>query len=1078
MIQSDEKLSKKGDLMKKQLLTLILFSLMLATFATAATMTDPNGGEVFIDPTSIGINWSHSGAGTFDIQYSENNGGAWADVVIDHVTTSAMGTASIYTPLEQINTYNGAVEPYDEDTFYALTSCSGDMCVKMIDATDGSIDYTWTNTIGAGRGSGYHWGDMEYDGGDYLYALLPGATTGGGDYIRIVKLNATDLTFVAQAHLNTTDWGATSNSIHGAIIDDDIYFAFCKNNGTETWGGAVDVDTMAVSVNATSILTNYGCNPGITDMEADDTYLYMVDYNASQVSHIYKMDTAFAIQAVSPDIDVNDAVVKDNQIATADCEIYNTTDLTLLSARPAGCTACGDTGSFHRWHMCFVDSIDKGYARVWHPWRDSGTGTYFVTFDTSGAVIDTQYQYVHSYPGTDQSGDFAASNSYIFGIGTFTGTSANQVVVVPFGTPENNYTWPTSSLNASADYLLRIRDGTDSWDETDATFTIDRLTASNIVYPNGGELFTPGDNVVVNWSKSVGGVNAHYDLEYSSNAGGAWTPLATDYNYYGATETDPEWCSHQADGWYQIHGWDEIDGEVYLSKGVTIWKKNESTCAFPVHLTLTGSPCSSSTNHLGMGTFIDPITSDRKWILSCYSPSAIYQFNSTGAYEKAFGGCGGSFGGAGGIDCDDTHCYVACTVAGGRGIRKYYLNGTFIEEKTPPIQQTDSGGVAILDDNTIAYDSMIAGNYRYLNVLDWSSNTVTANSSVMTYPCPVGGYGSSDIFRLDNELYYWGRYCDGGTANNDGNSMIFEFGDPLYNWDTTGVPNSDQYLLRVRSQDDHITNSYDESDAVFQIRSFTPPTNPTMGYPNGYENITTYLLRTNWTQSTDADNDSIFYMLQYSDNSGVGYSEIDHNVTGVLFYDWDVTSLLEEPDYRVRVRACDVYNCSDWDESDDDWAIIRSPDTPTLLSPVATTYTTFGDDRLYINVTCVGTDPNGDNISFILYLNDDLLLNEENPSGSTVSAEGLVRESGTHTAKCTLFDGVYTSADTTVQFQANVPYTANDLPIIMIDFFGGVPAQFLLLGLMRLVQWGILVYVVGLGLYAGLQWVIKAIKGE
>jgi hypothetical protein len=48
-----------------------------------------------------------------------------------------------------------------------------------------------------------------------------------------------------------------------------------------------------------------------------------------------------------------------------------------------------------------------------------------------------------------------------------------------------------------------------------------------ILYPNGGEEFTAGQMVGIEWSAVDNFEVQSVDIEYSSDAGGAWTPVAT-----------------------------------------------------------------------------------------------------------------------------------------------------------------------------------------------------------------------------------------------------------------------------------------------------------------------------------------------------------------------------------------------------------------------------------------------------------------------------------------------------------------------------------------------------------------------
>jgi hypothetical protein len=137
-------------------------------------------------------------------------------------------------------------------------------------------------------------------------------------------------------------------------------------------------------------------------------------------------------------------------------------------------------------------------------------------------------------------------------------------------------------------------------------------------------------------------------------------------------------------------------------------------------------------------------------------------------------------------------------------------------------------------------------------------------------------------------------------------------------WDTTGLSMGDQYQVRVRYEDYNSTGGWDASDGNFVLRTYTAPTTPVATYPNGGESINTTSVSLTWTGSTDAENDTIHYELQYSNNSGSLWLPIANDSASP--YSWDLSSLGYASTYLWRLRACDDTDmCSGYDEADADF---------------------------------------------------------------------------------------------------------------------------------------------------------------
>lgn len=59
----------------------------------------------------------------------------------------------------------------------------------------------------------------------------------------------------------------------------------------------------------------------------------------------------------------------------------------------------------------------------------------------------------------------------------------------------------------------------------------------------------------------------------------------------------------------------------------------------------------------------------------------------------------------------------------------------------------------------------------------------------------------------------------------------------------------------------------------------------------------------------------------------------------------------------------------------------------------------------------------------------------------------------------------------------NATYTAEDLPKMAVDYLATIPIQFMFLGLYRLVEFSIIIYLLVLAAISGVKWVIHKIEG-
>ncbi|MHA2164427.1 MAG: S8 family serine peptidase [Candidatus Hodarchaeales archaeon] len=146
----------------------------------------------------------------------------------------------------------------------------------------------------------------------------------------------------------------------------------------------------------------------------------------------------------------------------------------------------------------------------------------------------------------------------------------------------------------------------------------------------------------------------------------------------------------------------------------------------------------------------------------------------------------------------------------------------------------------------------------------------------------------NDILTYD--LYYW--YED------TWNIIVIGTTNSTFVWDTIGLSDGNEYLIRVLVMDGNFTRE-DQSTLVFTIDNPHPPTvNLTFPYSNGPFNNSVLVT---WDAS-DTDNDSLTYSLSYW--NGIAWIEIISGLTAE-FYNWNISDLPDGDYYQLKIIVND-----------------------------------------------------------------------------------------------------------------------------------------------------------------------------
>jgi len=133
--------------------------------------------------------------------------------------------------------------------------------------------------------------------------------------------------------------------------------------------------------------------------------------------------------------------------------------------------------------------------------------------------------------------------------------------------------------------------------------------------------------------------------------------------------------------------------------------------------------------------------------------------------------------------------------------------------------------------------------------------------------------------------------------------------------------------------------------AVF--KSTNPPTTPVVIAPNGGE-IWSGIKNITWTESTDPDNDTVTYEVQYSNNTGSSWYALSSGISET-HCQWGTTNYLDGANYLIRVRAYDGSLHSNWSQSQSTFVIDNTAPDIVITYPVEGAY--LCEKAIWINGT-------------------------------------------------------------------------------------------------------------------------------
>jgi len=204
---------------------------------------------------------------------------------------------------------------------------------------------------------------------------------------------------------------------------------------------------------------------------------------------------------------------------------------------------------------------------------------------------------------------------------------------------------------------------------------------------------------------------------------------------------------------------------------------------------------------------------------------------------------------------------------------------------------------------------------------------VLTDSAVIAWTAADPDPGDSTLLLVDLEFSddagdSW-SVIDSGLVN-----------DGAYPWDISGIPDGDDFLIRITAIDTSGLTDDDVSDALFSIDNVAQAPVVTVVSPNGGEVLADSALIT-WTASDPDPGETALLSvdLDVSANGGASWSPIDSGQVNDGAYEWDLTGWSEGNEYLVRIIVTDTIGQVDADSSDAVFTIITHEDDWTQVFP-------------------------------------------------------------------------------------------------------------------------------------------------
>lgn len=636
------------------------------------------------------------------------------------------------------------------------------------------------------------------------------------------------------------------------------------------------------------------------------------------------------------------------------------------------------------------------------------------------------------WQATDADGDLLVINIYYNSGAGWQTLSANEV-------NDGSYLWQTKGFSEGTNYRIRVEASDGSalppvQDESDGVFTVDNLYAPTVTLtsPNGGERWN-GTRTIQWTAADTDGNITGITIEYRVN--GVWYTIATNEANDGTYSWNTASVGDAANYLVRVTAIDAdgLSGNDTSEAAFTI-----DNNAHPPTVTLSspagGNILAGTWNIKWDGQDLDPgdilniridVSADSgvTWrLLAKDEPNdGIYPWNTTTVADgrgymiavTISDGTSTASDTSGAFKIDN-HPYSPV-------VRVLQPNGgkTWKGTQTITWQANDPDGDPLLID---IYYSLNRGlTWEVLSIgetndgrFDWNTTSVFDGQSYLIKvraqdDTRLAAEDVSDaVFTIDNPSApkVTVTYPNGGeklrgtqqirwqASDEDGDSIAIaisyssnsgvnwvvvaqgEVNDGIKEWNTTTVPDGNNYLVKVKATDTTGLSREDTSDAPFMIDNVPYAPVVTLGALNGSETQPlSGMITISWT-ATDTDGDKLTVDIAYSSDGGMTWKTVATGVANTTSYYWATTSL-PDGNYQIRITADDGDTLSGSGSGTSSAFNIDNPKSPQITLTAPNGGEIWSGIR---DITWTATDPDGDTLSI------DILISPDNGNNWSILA--------------------------------------------------------------------------------------------
>ncbi len=459
-------------------------------------LLDPNGGEIIFSGSSYLIKWAASAVTSIRLEFSENGGTTWNDIVANYPADSSK---FLWASVPNVTS---------QGCFVRISEVSDP---TFFDASDKAFTITTPQLITV----------SEPNGGE----------SWTGNSLQTIKWVSSGVDSVSIEY--TTNNGVSWNLITAETPSDGYYTwdpipntpaSNCKIRVTDSKDGfPVDESDNVFSITPESALIITAPNGGENLLSGSSFYIKWQTSDANRPQKNLKKKTA----KISSERNFNSSLQSPNSIlSVTNVKLEYTTDggsnwISITETTPNDGEFLWNPIPSHNSSLCRVRLSDVEDKVPF----DISDASFTIYNQISQELIVTSPNGDEVWPaGTSQNITWTAYGVTSVDIEYTTNNGLSWSTIVTNTPSDGFYTWAQVPNTASTNCRIRIKDAVDGtpMDESNSMFTISPEPEITIVSPNGGESWIAGGSSSIKWTSTN---IANVKLEYTTNNGAEWVSI-------------------------------------------------------------------------------------------------------------------------------------------------------------------------------------------------------------------------------------------------------------------------------------------------------------------------------------------------------------------------------------------------------------------------------------------------------------------------------------------------------------------------------------------------------------------------